>query len=388
MKPLKMDLLDSGFSVEVDLIGKEEWTDMLGNFDDAVFYQTWSRGAVHWGEGNLSHVVLRKERDIMAAAQARVIKFPLLDAGIAYVFWGPMWHRKGKEADPENFRHIIRALYYTYVKKKKLLLRIVPKEFNAGGETVRGILTTEGYHLRQDVAPYRTLLVDLSMSLDQLRKGLKRKWRQELGYAEKTDLELNEGTSVELLNEALKVYKEMHARKGFVEYVDMEELRAIQEDLPEGLRMRIIIIKSGGEPVGALAFATIGNTALPLLAATGDKGLKLGSSYLMWWKMIEWLKMHGFQWCDLGGINPERTPGTYIFRAGIAGKNGKDLSFLGQFDAYENSISSLFVKGGDKFRKVSLDIKAQMNKLVNKHKLNHLQKSRIEEEGTTQEKTF
>jgi lipid II:glycine glycyltransferase (peptidoglycan interpeptide bridge formation enzyme) len=52
--------------------------------------------------------------------------------------------------------------------------------------------------------------------------------------------------------------------------------------------------------------------------------------------MIEWLKERGCHWYDLGGIDPENNPGVYHFKCGIAGKTGKDETFIGEFDLYSN----------------------------------------------------
>ena len=154
----------------------------------------------------------------------------------------------------------------------------------------------------------------------------------------------------------------MHKRKNFAEFVDMKEMMLIQENLPEEISMRVLLTKFEGEPVGGLAFATIGDTGLPLIAGTGNKGLKLNCSYLLWWKIIEYLKKHGCRWLDVGGINQERNPGGYIFKTGVAGKNGKEVRFLGQFDACENKVSLFIIKTTDKLREICRHIKVRILK--------------------------
>lgn len=357
-----MEKLVADYTVEVDCVDRDTWCGILQKFDDANFYQTWSYGAIRWGENNLSHIVLRKEGEIVAAAQVRIVKLPLIASGIAYISWGPMYKVMGQEIDEENFLQIIRVLYKVYVKERKLLLRIVPNQINEAGEVIQHILETEGFKLQRDVEPKRTILVDLSPSLEELRKGLRRKWRQTLGYAEKKELEVIEGTNIQMFEPAIRLYKEMHKRKKFAQFVDMEKLRPIQEDLPSEISMRIMLINFEGEPVGALIFSAIGDTGLPLLAATANKGLKLNSSYVIFWKMVNYLKMHGCRWLDLGGINPERNPGGYTFKSGIGGKNGKDVYFIGQFEACENKVSLFVIKTADKVREIYRRIKVRVFK--------------------------
>src|SRR5512143_1500908 len=112
-----MTQLDAGYSVAVDGIGKRAWHDLMLAFDDASFYQTWSYGAVLWGEGHLSHIRLIKDGQTMAIAQLRIARIPLIKAGVAYITSGPLWRRKGEEPDLEDLRNMIRALHQEYVKR-------------------------------------------------------------------------------------------------------------------------------------------------------------------------------------------------------------------------------------------------------------------------------
>ena len=65
---------DSGWQVEVDRASPAEWSQMLDLFDDANIYQTWSYGGVRWGEGNLSHLVLKRAARSWGLAQVRVVR--------------------------------------------------------------------------------------------------------------------------------------------------------------------------------------------------------------------------------------------------------------------------------------------------------------------------
>ena len=46
------------YIVEIDQISKAEWEKLIHIFDDSSIYQTWSYGAVRWGQSNLSHIVI------------------------------------------------------------------------------------------------------------------------------------------------------------------------------------------------------------------------------------------------------------------------------------------------------------------------------------------
>src|SRR5664280_2205414 len=98
------------YTVSVDQISKIEWERLLLEFDDATIYQTWSYGAIRWGQANLSHIVIKHKGEIIAAAQLRIVKIPLLKTGIAYLPWGPMWQRRGQQININVFQKIISAL--------------------------------------------------------------------------------------------------------------------------------------------------------------------------------------------------------------------------------------------------------------------------------------
>ena len=49
--------------------------------------------------------------------------------------------------------------------------------------------------------------------------------------------------------------------------------------------------------------------------------------------MLMDMKAKGLQFCDLGGIDPKVSIGTYRFKSGIAGKGGGDALLLGVYDA-------------------------------------------------------
>jgi lipid II:glycine glycyltransferase (peptidoglycan interpeptide bridge formation enzyme) len=138
----------------------------------------------------------------------------------------------------------------------------------------------------------------------------------------------------------------MLERKKYQPGVDHDEFREIQKKLPEHLKMRVFICEYEGKPVTATIGSAIGNTGIYLLGATGDKGLQLKGAYLSQWLMIQWMKEHGCHWYDLGGINPEKNPGVYHFKAGLS---GRDVHHIGQYELCQNLISSFSVKLFEKF---------------------------------------
>jgi len=355
-----MGSLGPQYSVEIDRIGKAEWSELLQNFDDATVYQTWSYGAVRWSEDRLSHLVLKKGMEIIGLAQLTIMKFPVLGVGIAYIPWGPVWQKQGSGRDVNNLRYMIRALREEFVVRRGLFLRILPNEFQTDVNGIRTTFEEEGFQWKPYA--YRTILLDLTPSLGDLRKGLSQHWRRHLNRAEKNNLEIIEGDSDELYQTFLHLLKGLLARKQFVPGVDYDKFREIQKDLPNPLKMKIMICRYEGEPASVMINSAVGNTGIYLFGATGNKGLKLSGSYLLFWRTIEWLKLNGYRCFDLCGVNSQKNPGVYRFKAGLS-KN--EVCHIGQFDACERTVSLILVIWGDKVRLTWKRMRFFLNRIQN-----------------------
>lgn len=320
------------YKVEINNISRDDWSNVLMQFNDANIYQTWSYGAIRWGENNLSHLLLKDEKEIVGAAQVRILKMPFMQRGIAYIRWGGMWQRKNTDLNPTIFRQLLRALQEEYAIKRGHFLRVLPNIMDIEAEKYLAILGDEGYRLRDDTKGERTLFIDLRSSLKELRENLKRRWRYYLKQAEKNDFSLVDASDYKLYDIFVEIYRQMHRRKRFVEYVDINEYRMIQQDLPDAFKMKIMACQLRDEVHAVVICAALGNTGIYVLGATSDKGLKSFGSYWLQWKMLEWLKTQGYHWYDLGGIDPVRVPGTARFKYGLAGKKHIDCKRVGQFD--------------------------------------------------------
>lgn len=354
--------VQSSYASWVGEVGEQPWFDVLEQFEDANIYQTLSyeQARKPGGRSSIRHFTLKRDGEIVAAAQARIVQIPLLKAGIAYVRWGPLWQRRGKSPDTEVLRQAIRGLRKEFVGRLGLVLRIYPRLFRGDHESLR-ILEEEGFALLDKERPDRTLLLDVGLPLDQLRQGMKAHWKRNLKAAEKTGLEVIEGTGPELFQEFIVAYQELLARKGFSEPNSIEHFQRAQLRLPEPHKMRILLCKSNGQLCASLVTSVIGNTAIYLFGATTGAGLKLRGSYLLHWKLIESLNREGVTIYDLHGIDPVANPGTYKFKADLCGSNGADVTFMGRFDCYPSAAVHRLIAGGDRLRTIIRNAKKRFS---------------------------
>jgi len=241
--------------------------------------------------------------------------------------------------------HMARSLVEEYVGKRRLFLRILPNAF-VGSPRAAVIQSAFCSFTREPLVAgntYRTFVLDLASTLEELRRGLDKKWRNQLSCSEKKGLEVVAGSGSGEYQTFCLLYNQMRKRKRFETTVDVEEFGRIQQELPESHRMRVLICEEGGVPVAGLVASAMGDSAIYLAGATSDNGLNSKGSYLLQWTLIKWLKENGFKWYDLGGINPGRNPGVYHFKRGLS---GTDVSQINPLTSSTSVVSSAIVRAG------------------------------------------
>lgn len=336
-------MLELGYQVEVDRATPAEWSEMLDLFCDANIYQTWSYGRVRWGEKNLSHLVLKQDGEVVGMAQLRIIRPTMFKFGMAYLRWGPLCHRIGRAFDPTAPLHMVRALQKEYVTNRGLMLRVLPNAFVGSQRAALFQSAFRGFEQEfgKSAKTHRTFILDLAPSLEDLRRKLDRKWRNQLSRAEKNGLTVVAGSGTNEYREFCRMYCEMRKRKAFETNVDIEEFGRIQQNLPELHRMRILICERQGTPVAGLVASVMGDSAIYLLGATSDIGLESKGAYLLQWTLIQRLKESGIKSYDLGGIDPWRNPGVYHFKQGLS---GTDVSHMNPLVACNSVLAAAIIR--------------------------------------------
>lgn len=338
-------MYESDFRIEVDRTTTSMWSESLDCFADANIYQTWAYGAVRWGEKNLSHLMLRRGDETVAMAQLVLAGPRKLGIGIAYLRWGPLWHMKGGKLEVAVLERMAAALHDEYVIKRRLFLRILPNAY-VGTDRGKAFHAAFGRYKSEGFKPgesYRTLGLDLTPSLDVLRKGLDQKWRNRLNRAEKNGLAIRDNQGKAFAS-YIAMHEEMLARKRFAASSDIRGFERMQQRLPSHQRMNVLICEQEGVPVAGFVGTRMGDSAIYLFGATTEQGMKSQGAYFLQWRMIQWLKEQGVTHYDLGGINPETNPGVYHFKSGLS---GKDVLYLTPFVSCNSVSSELFVKAAN-----------------------------------------
>jgi lipid II:glycine glycyltransferase (peptidoglycan interpeptide bridge formation enzyme) len=237
------------------------------------------------------------------------------------------------------------ALRQEYVNKRSLYLQILPNAFvnSKRAEIFQTSFAQFDGESAVESLQYRTFLLDISLPLEELRKKLDKKWRNQLNAAERNNLEVLELEGSDAYKKFSALYAQMWERKKFETSVNVDEFGRIQQQLPASQRMKIFICRHESQEVAGLVCSAIGDTGIYLLGASNEAAMKLKASYVLQWAVIQHLKNTGIHYYDLGGINPLGNPGVYHFKSGLS---GVDMAHMNSLIACENGFSSAFAKTG------------------------------------------
>jgi len=325
-----------------------EWDKFINSFRDANLYQTSAFVKYSKGGEKPEKFILYENSNPVASALIRIKTFPFLSKGIAYIRWGPLWRKFDCENNLNILSNILSSLKNEYSIKRNLLLRITSNLVESGNANYSEVFKDHGYTLNQDIDKYRTLILTLNSSNEEIKNNFVKDWRRRLRRGFEKGLQVRFGTSNEYFHIFSRLYHETRSRKSFKEYVSPEMILKVQNELCDENKMNVLICSFDGEDIAAFVIAALGESGLALLAGSSQKGLKLSGSIMLHWNTIEWLKANNFKYYDLGGIDPQNNYSVYRFKKG---SGARDINFIGTYENCESYISKYLINTMQKVKK-------------------------------------
>lgn len=233
---------------------------------------------------------------------------------------GPLW-LKGQDL-AENHADFVIALKKVYPRSLFRRFRWMPEW--ASEESTSLIVDKSGYKKAQQ--SFETLWLDLTPSLELLRKGLDRKWRNHLNKAERSHLEVVADVEGRHLDAFLKNYDLYKSKKNFEGPEGLFFKHEIESALP--FQDAIILwARIDKIPVAGIVVMKHGTSASYRLGWNSPEGRLAQAHYLLVWKAIEILKKQSIESFDLGGILAQDTTGFNTFKLGLNGGHFKTEFF-------------------------------------------------------------
>lgn len=320
----------------IDQHSQEELAEYANAFADYSIYQTWAYQQVRAENGReeVKRIIIKDSNGkavLMCHLRIKTIK--PLGIRIGYVQSGPLMLRESGELD--CLPDALKQLYDSCLRLNINVLRVVPNLRNDEvGRKIGSLLEFSGFKKNPRVTPYHTSIVSLKESEEEIREKIHRDCRRVLRKVEKMGIEIREGTSDEFFSVIESLYAFAKTRKAF-KGLDSTEFAKTQQLLAQNEKAIVLIAYYDGQPVTAHATTHFGTTAVPILTASNETGLRCGASYLLWWKAYLMAKNLGMKYYDLGGIDPDKNPGGYLFKKRMGGEG---IFHLGAFEVYTNPV--------------------------------------------------
>jgi peptidoglycan pentaglycine glycine transferase (the first glycine) len=293
--------------------------------------QLWGWGEVkaayHW---RVERVFVYEGDDRIGAAQILLRSLPGPFKYLAYIPRGPV----AKEAQ----REVVLNALGDYCKKT----------FRAAVLTVEpdweDVPVLEGWRRSENtILLARTLILNLTMSEDDLLSRMTKKTRQYIRKSANDEVTVRQATTREEVADCLKIYKETAKRAGFPLH-DEQYYYDIFDKLGDFSPVFIAFHKE--IPIAFLWLAISEATAFELYGGMNEEGQRLRANYTLKWHAIRTMKKWGVQRYDMNGLLND---GVSTFKQGfadhenmLAGTYDKPLSPL----YYLWSVSLPLVKRG------------------------------------------
>lgn len=220
-----------------------------------------------------------------------------------------------------------------------------------------------GFIKTQAVQPQDTLVLDLSMSEEELLNGMHHKTRYNIRLAVKHGVIIREAQAEADLEIFWRLMTATAKRDDFHShphdyYLNLWKSFAdtdINNQLD--LTIKLLIAQKGNEPLAAGLFSFFGDRAVYLHGASADSRRELMAPYLLQWQAIKIAKLAGYQIFDFWGITPAKRKikanekvnkwqGITRFKKGFG---GREVNFVGAWDWVYNKLWYKFYRLGKRF---------------------------------------
>ncbi len=196
-------------------------------------------------------------------------------------------------------------------------------------DAVAELLMSSGLRLkrsRKQIQPSHSVVLDLTLSDDELLGQMHHKTRYNVQLAERKGLQFDESTNLDafwkLLRETAATDQfSLHPRTFY------EQLLALEGD---ELKTKLFIVSTDeGIPVAGMVLLRSGDTAYYLHGASDREHRSLMAPYFMHWQAMHWAHEHGALRYDFWGIDADRWPGVTRFKLSFG---GHEVEHPGAFD--------------------------------------------------------
>jgi peptidoglycan pentaglycine glycine transferase (the first glycine) len=327
----------------LEITDKNKYNEFVAAQAHAEFLQSWE-----WGEfqekveGKIMRLGVEENGELIAAATLIKKSLPL---GMNYFYCprGPIVNYKLQITNYKLFNFIFSEIQKIAAKENVIFLRFEPSIELPAASYQLPIKKTI------DIQVSKTIILDLSLSEDDLLKNMHQKTRYNIRLAEKKGVKIREA-GIEEFDKFWALMSATVNRDGFRLHAKEYYQKMLAGDsnfikLFLGFAPRSPD-EGEGEAEGKILcggiFSFFGDTAVYLHGASSDENRELMAPHLLQWELIKKAKSLGCKYYDFSGIDEKKYPGVTRFKRGFlptgqAG-GGEEVNYPGTFDVIFNRI--------------------------------------------------
>ena len=148
---------------------------------------------------------------------------------------------------------------------------------------------------------WKSSIIDLNKTFDELTFNLKPKWRNSLRKAQKQNIIINRSSNENEVDALLKYYLQDIEKKKF-KGVNPELIKKMAQLQSESEKLYVFKAKKGELEVGSILISKQFKNLIYLIGWSSDEGRKLNVNYLLLWEAITYFKSIECEMFDLGGL--------------------------------------------------------------------------------------
>lgn len=240
--------------------------------------------------------ILATENDhIVAGSQMLIHSYPLIGS-VGYVTKGPLCSND----NPELVKYLIKQIRRISQDHHCQLLAIQPPN---SGHYMSTLLAEQGFRRSTlELAPVASILINLSLDVDQIFAQLKQKTRQYINRSKREGITIHEGT-INDFHIFYSLHLDTSKRQKFMPYPKSyyKTMRRVLE--PHG-HFQILIAKYKDQAVSGLLVIPFKDTVITKIIGWSGLYHELRPNEALYWGSIQWAKKHGYQYLDLEGVDP------------------------------------------------------------------------------------
>lgn len=317
------------------------WESFIAAQPYAQFLQSWTWGEFRGAQGcPVRRFALMEGEAWVAAIQ---MEYRTRRFGIGYWFAprGPVFSsRLPSEKRRDAMMVLCEALLkQTDLRKRSLFWRFEPVSELANPEG----LVPLSLQRAQALNPASTILLELTLSEEELLKRMHEKTRYNIRVAERHSVAVRIGTGAKDLDTFLALMEETAARDRFVQH-PFKYLAQTYQHLASAGMAAIRVAEKEGVVLAVQMEIAYGDTVTYLYGASASASRQVMAPYALHWSAIREAKARGFSLYDFWGANPE-FQGAFYYKntwEGITrfkrGFGGRQFDLVGTWDLPFNRL--------------------------------------------------